>query len=47
VARRHRLMRHGMIAGEDFSPQKARILLSLCLASGFGIEDIRNSFAGI
>lgn len=47
VARRHRLMRHGMIAGEDFSPQKARILLSLCLASGFGIEDIRNSFAAI
>jgi L-asparaginase/Glu-tRNA(Gln) amidotransferase subunit D len=34
-----------MIAGEDLSPQKARILLSLALARGCGLDEIADIFA--
>ena len=43
-ARRH-LLRTGLIPGEDFSPQKARILLQLVLKAGFDVEGVRNAFA--
>jgi L-asparaginase len=36
-----------MIAGGDFSPQKARIVLMLCLAHGFDIAQIRHVFSEI
>ena len=44
VARRRALAESGIIAGEDFSPQKARILLSLCLAGGFDHDRIAAAF---
>lgn len=47
VVNRSYVARKRMIAGEDLSPQKARILLMLCLASGFGIERIRQAFSEI
>jgi L-asparaginase/Glu-tRNA(Gln) amidotransferase subunit D len=34
-----------MIAGEDFSPQKARILLALALARGCGRDEIADIFS--
>jgi L-asparaginase len=40
VGRRRYLREAGMIAGEDFSPQKARILLTLALARGCGPDEI-------
>jgi L-asparaginase len=45
VGRRRYLSEAGMIAGEDFSPQKARILLSLALARGCGLDEIADIFA--
>jgi L-asparaginase len=41
VARRRYLDEIGIIPGEDFSPQKARILLTLSLAVGFGPDHSR------
>jgi L-asparaginase len=45
VGRRRYLKETRMIAGEDFSPQKARILLSLALARGCNLEEIADLFA--
>ncbi len=44
VARRRALAESGVIPGEDLSPQKARILLSLCLAAGFDHDRIAATF---
>ncbi len=46
VPRRRRLGENGIVSGEDFSPQKARILLALCLASGFDHAAITDAFRG-
>jgi L-asparaginase len=45
VGRRRYLSEAGMIAGEDFSPQKARILLALALARGCGRDEIADIFS--
>jgi len=45
VGRRRYLEEGGFVAGEDFSPQKARILLMLALASGADTAGIRAAFA--
>jgi hypothetical protein len=45
IARRRHLREAGIIAGEDFSPQKARILLMLMLAAGEPAADIQNAFS--
>jgi L-asparaginase len=48
VAYRHRLQAHaGMIAGGDLTPQKARILLLLCLSQGLHPVGIREIFSRI
>ena len=44
VARRKYLVESGFIPGEDFSPQKARILLALGLAHSDRIDDLRAWF---
>ncbi|MGE0752642.1 MAG: asparaginase [Variibacter sp.] len=44
VARRRALAESSIIPGEDFSPQKARILLSLCLAAGFDYDRTAAAF---
>jgi L-asparaginase len=44
VAPRRRLAELGFVAGEDLSPQKARILLMLALAAGAGLDGIREAF---
>jgi L-asparaginase len=44
VARRRYVLDKNMVAGEDLSPQKARILLMLCIAQGYGIAEIRQRF---
>ena len=44
VAPRRRLVEAGIIAGEDFSPQKARILLMLMLSLGADREAIAEAF---
>jgi L-asparaginase len=44
VARRRHLLEAGVIPGEDFNPQKARILLSLCLAAGYDHARIASVF---
>jgi len=44
VGTRDRLVGAGLIAGEDFSPQKARIVLMLSLAAGHDPETVRTSF---
>lgn len=44
VARRRALTESGVIAGEDLGPQKARILLSLCLLAGFEYDRIATAF---
>ncbi|MBV7484041.1 asparaginase [Bordetella sp. BOR01] len=44
VARRRYLNDTGFIGGEDFSPQKARILLALGLASTGRADDLRRMF---
>jgi L-asparaginase len=45
VAMRQRILKAGLISGGDFSPQKARIILLLGLASSFGVADLQHSFA--
>jgi L-asparaginase len=45
VAPRRRLRESGIVAGEDLSPQKARILLMLALATTSDIAAIQNAFA--
>jgi L-asparaginase len=47
VVNRRYVLAKGMIAGEDLSPQKARILLMLCLAQGFDIERTRQAFSTV
>ena len=47
VARRRYVAANNMIAGADLSPQKARILLMLCLAQGLGVADIQAAFAAV
>jgi L-asparaginase len=44
VARRRYLEETGIIAGEDFSPQKARILLALGLAMTSDVETLKEWF---
>jgi L-asparaginase len=44
IAPRRRLVESGIIAGEDFSPQKARILLMLMLSLSAGREAIAEAF---
>jgi L-asparaginase len=44
VAGRRYLLEHGFIPGEDFSPQKARILLALGLARTDQIDQLRAWF---
>jgi L-asparaginase len=44
VAPRRRLRETGIVAGEDFSPQKARILLMLALSATSQIADIQRIF---
>jgi L-asparaginase len=44
VAPRRRLRESGIVAGEDFSPQKARILLMLALSSTSDIAAIQRAF---
>lgn len=47
VGDRTRLLRAGMIAGEDFSPQKARIILMLGLLNGFDVDALRRCFRSL
>lgn len=47
IAPRRYVVDQQMIAGEDLSPQKARILLMLCLAHGFGVAQTRSRFAEV
>jgi L-asparaginase len=47
VAPRRYLLEKNMIPGEDLSPQKARILLMLCLAHGLDIAEIRHRFSEV
>lgn len=47
VAERKAAMRHGFVAGQDFSPQKARILLALALAKGYDLAAVREVFRTI
>jgi L-asparaginase len=44
IAPRRRLRETGMVAGEDFSPQKARILLALMLTTTTDIGEIQRAF---
>jgi L-asparaginase len=44
VAPRRRLRESGIVAGEDFSPQKARILLMLALSTTSDIATIQQAF---
>jgi len=44
VAPRRRLRDSGIVAGEDFSPQKARILLMLTLSTTTDVAAIRQAF---
>ena len=44
VAPRRRLKEAGLVAGEDFSPQKARILLMLMLTTTSDIAEIQKAF---
>ena len=45
VAPRRRLKETGIVAGEDFSPQKARILLMLLLTTTCDVAEIQAAFA--
>jgi L-asparaginase len=45
VAPRRRLKETGIVAGEDFSPQKARILLMLLLTTTRDVAEIQAAFA--
>lgn len=40
-----RVVQPGLVAGADLSPQKARILLMLCLAANMSHEEIERNFA--
>ncbi|MFL5268566.1 MAG: asparaginase, partial [Stellaceae bacterium] len=44
VAPRRRLRESGIVAGEDFTPQKARILLMLALSTTSDIAEIQRAF---
>ena len=44
VAPRRRLRETGIVAGEDFTPQKARILLMLALLTTTDVADIQQAF---
>ncbi|HKS88527.1 MAG TPA: asparaginase [Stellaceae bacterium] len=44
IALRRRLRETGIVAGEDLSPQKARILLQLMLLTTTGIDEIQQAF---
>ena len=44
VAPRRRLRENGIVAGEDFSPQKARILLMLSLMTTSDVAEIQRAF---
>src|SRR5256885_649720 len=44
VAPRRHLRESGLVAGEDFSPQKARILLMLMLTASSDIAEIQQAF---
>ena len=44
VAPRRRLRETGIVAGEDFSPQKARILLMLMLLTTSDVGEIQAAF---
>jgi L-asparaginase len=44
IAPRRRLRETGIVAGEDFSPQKARILLALMLTTSTDIGEIQHAF---
>jgi len=44
VAPRRHLREAGLVAGEDFSPQKARILLMLMLTTTSDIAEIQQAF---
>ena len=44
VAPRRRLKETGIVAGEDFSPQKARILLMLMLTTTTDVSEIQTAF---
>src|SRR3954462_6957679 len=44
IAPRRRLRETGIVAGEDFSPQKARILLALMLTTTADIGEIQTAF---
>jgi L-asparaginase len=44
VAQRRHLREAGLVAGEDFSPQKARILLMLMLTTTSDIAEIQKAF---
>src|SRR5215467_12369444 len=44
VAPRRRLRESGIVAGEDFTPQKARILLMLALTTTTDISEIQKAF---
>jgi L-asparaginase len=44
VAPRRRLRETGIVAGEDFTPQKARILLMLALSNTTDVGEIQRAF---
>ena len=44
VAPRRHLRQAGLVAGEDFSPQKARILLMLMLTTTSDLAEIQKAF---
>jgi L-asparaginase len=47
VVHRRYVLNKYMLAGEDFSPQKARILLMLCIAHGFSLDKTRQILSEI
>jgi len=44
VAPRRRLRESGIVAGEDFTPQKARILLMLALSATNDVGEVQRAF---
>jgi L-asparaginase len=44
VAPRRRLRESGIVAGEDFTPQKARILLMLALLTTNDVVEVQRAF---
>ena len=47
IAPRRYVATHRMVAGQDLSPQKARILLMLCVARRLSLADIQATFAAV